>query len=661
MLIELSSLLSINNKNERNREIRERLRPSNEPLSVDGYEQQFCVILLNLGYSTSRTVDLLDSTLASNFIKDEELFSKAVSESKFFHTHNAKFPDIRIKDQVIRASVIERNVQGICSSSVINCVSFGYANNGNCVSKVLPLITEFVWKKKVTFLAELICQNEPLWLNNLIKLGLPEESLEELKHHLNKSLSPTMPEKVCKTIQLRFKHKNEFIAVTPVISHALSSQLQKLCCSNAFKCRTISHPRMTNAGSFMTRLGGRFKVLSYYPNTRNVKSSEPINLANDSVLYFKYFQSTKFINALREFVFTRPYSTLRLKRLARISAIMCIRRLLHLWIFKFIRDKKSDDINQFISELSNLLHSQLSQSQKTEVFAYHPKLLKVLKSQIQYVVKHPEKPIAKDASPVIYLHLKGLVAEGVNTMSNQYLWGMPSIIALAGFTQEFEMNLNECLGQEAQPYEVALFVHSYELASETSLPEFDRIVKVNGKYTPQRPALIDLSKSTMKFDLVIKLKVVKDSPHILDNNEPFLNAVPDRIMGGEIDFGEGITDKNYILTADSEKLYKSIETLPHAGCWLYPTTLKPKNLDEMSVLLKDNFSLKPAHIGYAFLEKPKSRKGAICSKHCFAESVLGLIRCVNQVDVCYEGIESFLSDAFWSFEVSDTSLIMNNT
>ena len=660
MLAELQDLLSISKKNERNKKIRERLRPYNEPLAVDGYESQFCLILLNLGYSTKHNVDLLDSESASSFITDKDGFPKAVLESEFFHSHNPKYPDIRVREQVIRASVIEQKLDGICSNSVINCIRFGYANNGNCVSKVLPLISEFFWNGKVTFLAELICQNEITWTDNLIKLGLSEELLEVFKSKLSESLSPVMPDRVCNSIQLRFKNGDDYVAVTPVISHTLSSQLQKLCSINAFKYRTISHPRMTNAGSFLTSIGGRFKVLNYYPNTRNIKAVERINRFNDNEQPFKYFHSGQFIKALRALAFPSFYLTLRLKRLARIAAIKCIRRTFHLWIYKFMHIKKYEDIELLITGLCNLLHSQLSSHEKTQVFAYHPKLLKVCKSQIRYVIQHPKKSKPERADPFIYLHLKELVVEGVNTMSNQYLWGVPSVISLAGFTHEFERNLSESFGEEVKISGAALFVHSYEVSSESSLPEYDRIVKINGKYLPQRPALIDIPKSTMKFDLVIKIKAGKKLVNQQGINELFFDAIPDRIMGGEINFGSGITDKKCTLISDSEMLYKSIEQQKYKGCWLYPTTLKPKNLDEMSALLNDNFSLKPCHVGYAFLERPKPRKGAICSKHCFAESVLGLIRCVSQAELFFEGHEHFFNNAFWSLKTSDSSLIMSN-
>ncbi|RLV60491.1 hypothetical protein D5018_06780 [Parashewanella curva] len=679
----LKELLNIEKVSLRNSKIRDRLKPSNLPIDASGYEAQMFLILINLGYSKSEHIDLLDLHSAKQFLNDKKYFGVTLSESSWIHTHNSKYPDIRVREQVIRARILNKGINGVCSEGCTDSTSYGYSHNGGRVTRSFPLITEFCWNGKVTCLAELIANCEAIWIGQFLDLGFSLQYIGIVVKILKSSLATHLPSQVHNTIQLRFPYKDDYLTITPVVNHKVLSELQKAFANDNLRYRWIFYPQKgyTNTGSLLTALGGRINVLRYYPNTmhHHRELEKYVNqLADESLFYNKSLGFTRFKKALYEITFSGRYPTLRAQRLARIDAIKVIRRVIYLWLFRVLRYKKyanldeeklregslikelveygNADVPSLAVKLRAKLNLQLSENDATQKFAYHPKLLELLKRQIKYVLQHKDAYEEHLQSNFTYLHVKNITAEDINTMSNKYLWGMPSIIALAGFSHEFELNLRRS-GIYLKVKGVSIFVHSYQVKCNSSLPEFDRINGKAGQYTPSRPALIDLPKSKMKFDLVFRVAGLNNLQANI-SLEVLANSFPERIMGGEIFLSQKKIKKQFYLTSNIQELFSSLRFISHEGCWLCPTDHRIRCISDLSSLLKRDKELKPVHIGYAYLEQPKSREGAISSRHCFGEPILGIAKCVHPIDANKKGLKFFFDNAFWAPRISEFSILM---
>ncbi len=447
--------------------------------------------------------------------------------------------------------------------------------------------------------------------------------------------------------------------------------------SAGIRNRTLYHPRSTNAGLITSVLGGRIAVLSYYPKTRNSRSiSEYVSSkSNDDIFRPIYLRHPKFLTALNEIAFSPAHPTLRVKRLARVSAIKSIRLAIFNWLSKALdyrensnvcvekfsedsllkefldRDEVESKTKSLVTKLSNLLQQQLSKHDKTSRYAFHPKLLSPIKKQIRFLLlnSHNQK-VGKDVGNVIYLHMKNLRVVNMETLSSPHLWGMPSKIAFAGMCHKFELNLEKLGFSKIKVMGEACFIHSYQVNAKNSLPEYYRLIKEKGCDVPKpdRSTLYSRPKSTMKIDLVLRLinfDEEKEAPSIMQFYKGLRGL---RLAGGSI-FPEFEQPEALInLYQTPTDLFNRISLMPRNGCWLYPSTLRVKNFTELADTLNEYTELKPVNIGYAFLEEPKSRAGAITNKHCYAESVIGLARCVSAIEVRVNGCRSFWRDAFWA-------------
>ncbi len=676
----LKALLDITGTSEKNDLIRKRLKPSSPALTADGLEFEMCIILLNLGYSKTENVDLTSIETATDFLVDSDHLPSVISESKWLHTHNIKYPDIRVSGKTIRANVLDKNIEGICSFGIADCAQLGWSHNGKYVTKLQPLVTEFSWKNQVTCLAMLIANRELTWIGTLIKLGLDHDRIKELTDELVESTQAFLPDIIRNTIQLRFKYGDDYVSITPVVSHAVLSQIQKLSRKKSLRTRTIHHPRMTNAGCLITALSGYVSVLNYYPHIfRNRGIHDYFNqLEEDDFFNAEHLRPNSFIKALRDIVFEPFHPTLRNKRIARVQAIKAVRLSLYLWLRRaehykqhggvsvselsneLLKEFIENESDTLLSKLSHKLHEQLGQNKETQVYAYHPKLLLLLKKQIRFLIepKNGQSDTPEmNTSDYAFMHIKELTVEGMETMSNQYLWGMPSVIALAGLSHEFELNLHKLGFSEIVMEGMALFIHSYTVTSNTSLPEYSRIDRVEGKWIPARPALIAQPKSRMTFDLVFKVKKSSiDAP--FPSIEQLEETFPQRYNGGNIPSDKNPV-RNIMIKNNLAELLSSTHFHHRSGCWLYPCKFKSQNLIGLAEALNADNTLKPVHIGYAYLESPKLRKGSIAKTHCYAESVLGVARCMNHIDVQIKRGAEFYRNAFWTHKTTELSILMS--
>ena len=79
--------------------------------AVDGFEEQALTVLINIVYKRSEIDDLTRKRTAKSVLHDEVL-SKCINEVKWFHTHNLKYPDIRVSHQRLISEVVSEDIAG---------------------------------------------------------------------------------------------------------------------------------------------------------------------------------------------------------------------------------------------------------------------------------------------------------------------------------------------------------------------------------------------------------------------------------------------------------------------------------------------------------------------------------------------------------------------
>ena len=128
MVMKLSDLLEIEDKQERQIALKRAFMPYSELIEVDGHEEAVVTILLNLSTTKPKSKDYLKQQTANLFLRSESNIDTTLAQMQWFHTHNLKYPDCRVKDQRLIASVLPTKDKFISSASLH--VSYGWSHNG---------------------------------------------------------------------------------------------------------------------------------------------------------------------------------------------------------------------------------------------------------------------------------------------------------------------------------------------------------------------------------------------------------------------------------------------------------------------------------------------------------------------------------------------------
>lgn len=62
--------------------------------------------------------------------------------------------------------------------------------------------------------------------------------------------------------------------------------------------------------------------------------------------------------------------------------------------------------------------------------------------------------------------------------------------------------------------------------------------------------------------------------------------------------------------------------------------------------------------GYALLEEPVKREGALESTHAFAESLIGAARLASPVEYRLRGWRALRDEAFWGMRIENSAMLM---
>ncbi len=676
----LVEAFAINSVSEKSKTLRKLFAPYAKSIEVDGYELQVITVLINLVYKRNEVNDLTSIKAAKEVLKNTELLAKCISEVKWYHTHNLKYPEIRVSHQRLIAEVVDKDIPAITSASLPK--KYGWSHNSAEINHAKLFLTSFKWQGKVSSLATMLVEMQPVWVDALRTLGLTKKSVMTLADQIRDFIPLTdFPDVVSEfTSQLMMPFDKGYLSVSPVVSHVMQVEIQQLAQVKSVNWGTVEHARPTNIGDLASALGGKVRVLKYFPATSRHGTIREY-LATDSnerlfkhkVLFRKSFKA-----ALSILAGECTYNTLRQKRLGRIAAIRQLRATLLHWLDKLVELDITDrldalpepikslyanidqDKTQLVNALNFQLNEQLAKQRTLRSFAYHPKLMLTLKSQFAYVLKSigiPDETLVD--SQIVYVYCKNMRVFDAEGMPNPYLQGIPSLTALAGVAHKFQRKLQSSIDHSIECIGSAFFLHSYKLHTGKLLPEPNQLKTTHGITAVKRPGILEMPKCDMTVDLVFRL-FVPDERSLTKLTDNILKAAfPTSFAGGTMHPPSLYESVEWckVFTSPSE-LFRQLGLLSSKGCWLYPSKHKVKTFENLLELLEASPNQRPAGVGFASLEQPTNRKGALAPQHCFVEPVLGSLECVNAIEMRMAGIRKFFHNAFWVMKVEKLSMLM---
>ncbi len=679
----INEIITIQDRNERDKALRKAFASYGKIPITDNAEFITLVILLNLTLKRSDIDDLCNVTIAQQLLKDSIHLQHCLRTTEWFHTHNLKYPDPRVSKQRL-ISEPPKPIPGIITSAGLPLL-FGWANNSSDINFSKLFNSAFVYQGKSQNLAQLLAQEDPSWLQVFIQLGLSTLEVSNLCVSVKNSLMmhANFPAEVDDySKQLRLPNNQNYIAITPVVSHSLQVRLHQLAFHGAFNTTTIKHAHPASVSGLVGVLGGNVSALYYPPDIRKLKPqtftqskikshTQAKMLFDNSIIYDRYF-----IKALDHIIHPDGL-TKKQKQHSRHSALTYLKRCLCIWLspifdlrdnlennhIKISKGDLSELSERLITQPQHELHS-LSNALTTEIqktlqsfhitkkYAYHTRLLHPIKQNFVGILKQlakMEKGTSKTAHSAYYLHLSNIHVYDALALANPYLCGIPSLSALAGFCHDYQRRVSKLLSKQLLFSEFAWFIRDYSPVTGKQLPEPSIIEKHNDASNVKRPGIIDNKHCDLLMDLVIKIQMPEEQLSLSDSEFLLFQAgLPSRFAGGCLHPPSLYESINWCeLYSDMNELYTKLARLPRHGCWVYPYPTEITSLNELSDLTKAKPAIKPVSIGYIGLEDPNERNNSIEKNHMYAESCIGVAECVNPIDVRLQGINKFIQNAFW--------------
>ncbi|NOH99067.1 type I-F CRISPR-associated protein Csy2 [Vibrio sp. 99-70-13A1] len=692
-MTKLSDLLTIEDEAVKQAALKKIFMPYTEDVCVEGYEKEALTILLNLSSShqADRCSNWLDVARAKRHLKAADNLEASLDEIKWFHTHNLKFPDCRVKDQRIVAQPLVTTEAFISSAALQQ--RLGWAHNSAVYRHTLWLLNPFRWQSQSVSLLSLIQQETPVWLELLKGFGLGTKSLARLQNTMAEDLPEnSLPDSVSTySKQLRFPWGDDYVSVTPVVSHAIQSELEVRARSQESKLSFVSSslPNSASIGNLCGSLGGHMKALNYPLNVKPAKGGTLPESRKKSGHYFDDYQVTnaKICQVLNHLIGSEPSKTQKQRESARKVRSKILRKQIALWMLPLIelRDIVDADPNQqplehddtlakaflvlpesdlgsLASELNRRLHLALQNNKFAAKFAYHPKLMQVIKAQIVWVLEQISKPSSNEdkVTGEQYIYLSSMRVQGAVAMSSPYLCGAPSLTAIWGFMHHYQREFNKLVNCDS-PFEFSSFsfyVRSEKIQPTAKLTEPNSVAKARTVSNAKRPTIRSERLADLEIDLVIR--VYSDS-RISDFKSALKTALPVAFAGGALYQPQLSTQIEWLRTFTSKsELFHVIKGLPAYGRWLYPSENQPSDFDELERFITKDADNLPVSIGYHLLEHPTKRGNSITSCHAYAENAIGLAQRVSPIEVRFSGRDHFLNHAFWSIECSSETILIKN-
>lgn len=698
-MMKLSDVLAIEDNAVKQATLKKMFMPYSGNIDIDGSEEEALTVLLNLSahHKGAPCSDWLDTEKAKMYLSQQENIDKSLGEIKWFHTHNLKYPDCRVSEQRIIGEPLTAADAFISSAKLPP--SLGWSHNSALYKHTIWLLNSFYWQSQSVSTVTLIRQQNPVWLELLQAFGLSAKSLELLSAEIELQLSSTtLPAEVnTYSKQLRFPWHNDYLSVTPVVSHAMQAELehrQRDDKSN-LKFVTMSLPNSASIGNLCGSVGGYMKVLNYPLDVESISNDllakqTLVASRQKSGRYFDYYQVTnaKICETLNRLTGAEPLKTHKQRAKARKDQSKILRKQVALWMLPLIelRDRADSDerertvheseqlIHDFLtlpeadlpslaSQLNQRLHLTFQENKFARKFAYHPKLMQVVKAQIVWVLDRLSQPEPEGyvGDEEQYIYLSSLRVQDALAMSCPYLCGAPSLTAILGFVHHYQREFNRLTNDDVASdfFGFAFYVRSQTITATAKLTEPNSLAKSRTVSNAKRPTIRGDRLADLEIDLVIR---VQSNGRISDYSSELKNALPLSLAGGSV-FQPLISSKNdWFRTFNSRSsLFNTLKGLPAYGRWLYPKEKQPETFEELELILREDESCLPISSGYHLLELPTPRKNALTDRHAYAENTLGLADQVNPIDMRFAGSDHFFDLAFWSLECSPTTILIKKS
>ncbi|KZX65936.1 hypothetical protein A3712_17485 [Vibrio sp. HI00D65] len=692
-MTKLSDLLAIEDEAVKQSALKKMFMPYTEDVCVEGYEKEALTILLNLSSShqSDRCSDWLDVARAKRHLKAAENLKASLDEIKWFHTHNLKFPDCRVKDQRIIAQPL--TTTEVFISSGVSEQRLGWAHNSAVYRHTLWLLNPFSWQSQPVCILSLIKQESSIWIELLKEFGLGAKALARLKHTIEEQLPDNhFPDSVSSySKQLRFPWGDDYVSVTPVVSHAIQSELEVRSRSQESKLSFVSSslPNSASIGNLCGSLGGHMKVLNYPLDVKPAQGGTLPESRKKSGHYFDDYQVTnaKICQVLNHLIGSEPSKTQKQRESARKVRSKILRKQIALWMLPLIelRDIVDADPNQqqlehddtlaqaflalpesdlgsLASEFNRRLHLTLQNNKYAAKFAYHPKLMQVAKAQIVWVLEQLSKPNGNQdkVTGEQYIYLSSMRVQDAVAMSSQYLCGAPSLTAIWGFMHRYQREFNKLVNCNSlfEFSSFSFYVRSENIQPTAKLTEPNSVAKARTVSNAKRPTIRSERLADLEIDLVIR---VHSESRISDFKTALKTALPVVFAGGALYQPQLSTQIEWLRTFTSRsELFHVIKGLPAYGRWLYPSDNQPSDFDDLEHLITKDADNLPVSIGCHLLERPTKRCNSITDCHAYAENAIGLAKKVNPIEVRFSGRDHFFNHAFWSIECSSETILIKN-
>ncbi|WP_261882807.1 type I-F CRISPR-associated protein Csy2 [Vibrio pelagius] len=692
-MTKLSDLLAIEDEAVKQSALKKMFMPYTEDVCVEGYEKEALTILLNLSSShqADRCSDWLDVARAKRHLNATENLEASLDEIKWFHTHNLKFPDCRVKDQRIIAQPLV-TTEAFISSAVLE-QRLGWAHNSAVYRHTLWLLNPFRWQSQSVSLLSLVQQETSVWVELLKEFGLGIKSLARLKHTIEEQLPEnSFPDSVSTySKQLRFPWGDDYVSVTPVVSHAIQRELEVRSRSRESKLSFVSSslPNPPSIGNLCGSLAGHMKALNYPLDVKSAQVGTLPESRKKSGHYFDEYQvtNTKICQVLNHLIGSEPSKTRKQRESARKVRSKILRKQIALWMLPLIelRDivdadpnqqqlehddtlaqafltQPESDLGSLASEFNRCLHLAFQNNKYAAKFAYHPKLMQVVKAQIVWILEQLSKPNGNEGKVTgeQYIYLSSMRVQDAVAMSSPYLCGAPSLTAIWGFMHHYQREFNKLVNCDS-PFEFpsfSFYVRSENIQPTAKLTEPNSVAKARTVSNAKRPTIRSERLTDLEIDLVIR---VHSDSRISDFKSALKTALPVAFAGGALYQPKLSTQIEWLRTFTSRgELFNVIRGLPAYGRWLYPSENQPSDFDDLERFITKDADNLPVSIGYHLLEQPTKRGNSITDCHAYAENAIGLAQRVNPIEVRFSGRDHFLNHAFWSIECSSETILIKN-
>lgn len=684
----------------RTQALRRAFFPFNDFVDVTGEEFLTLVVLLNLTYRKDQVLDLLDLKLAKETIKNKAHLDKCIEEVAWFHSHNLKYPDPRVSKQnlFVDSPLIQSNIL-----SSANCIrTLGWSHDGAKVNFSKLFGCHFRWQGRVTCLARVLCERPDKWKEAFKKLGMLVKQFEEICVRLNQiACKESIPNYVDRfSIQVLFPYHDSYLAVTPVVSHALQAEFQRIATNKQGNFTKLQFNYPSSVSGLVASLGGNIYVLNYPPNI-SARTSEISDSAYNhlkigrSLLNNQLVASAQFAEILDRILSVRFELALKQRKQKRLMCLKQLRRVLCEWLQQLTEYRyeiqnnfaaannldpqklcssslleyqlltvSKNELPKLSQPLFALLNSEMSKSPKTSKYAFHQKLMptifEILKNIMNKLASDEEIELSKDEylSSTRYLHLKSIKVFDAQALSSPYCAGLPSLTAVWGMMHNYQRQLNDSLGTNIRMTSFSWFIREFSLVKGNKLPEFGMFGNKGNDF--KRSGIIDSRYCDLVFDLVIHIDGYEDELELIEQHHDVVAANFPSSFAGGVMHPPFSTEPSYWCSffKSEAALFSKLKNLPFSGKWIMPTKLTIDSISHLLFLLNANRALNPVMIGYLPLTKPVKRAGSLTRLHCYAEPVIGVVECTSSIEIRLQGKKNFFRRAFWALDAKEHSILI---